>query len=237
MLFYFNLYQYQTDELFKSVSCKKDFLRLKLKLLEYIHLWTGNKEIVPPYCCIDFDNLKRAFLVNQDGSKIISFSFPFIIKTQTPNYNSNNSIVSVHYSGKSGTILPRNISEAYSILLNYSTREDNLYTELVLDDEDNIAYDSFRLFEYLLFCEDGYIRYDYDFKNQNAITHPLNHFDIHYSEPSHYKIGLPNRLELNTFLTILDKKKTCYHLNPNPNTNKLGMAFTKKCLRRSRRKK
>lgn len=222
MLFFFNLEKYQVDELFKEITDKREFLHLKLKLLEYIHLWTGNKEETPPYCCIDFENLKRAFLINQDGTKIISFSFPFIIKTQSPNFELKNSISSVHYCGQAGTIFMRNISEAISILKEYTSRDNNIYNALTLDDEDNIDLESFRLFEYLLFCEDGYIRYDYDFKNQNAITHPLNHFDIHYSEPSHYKIGLSNRLELKTFFSILDKKKICSHLNPNPQPMYLG---------------
>lgn len=216
MLFYLNLEKYQFDELFQEVSEKKEFLRLKLKLLEYMQLWAGNKEIKAPYCCIDFDHLKRAFLVNQDGTKIISFSFPFIIKTSSSDYNAENSIYSIHYCGQFGIILSRNISEALAILLKYSSREDNLYNELIFDDEDEIAPESFRLFEYILFSEDGYIRYDYDYQHQNAVTHPLNHFDIHYSEPSHYKIGLPNKLELKTFFTIIDKDKICSRLDLNP---------------------
>lgn len=228
MLFYLNLEKYQFDELFQEVTDKRGFLRMKLKLLEYMQLWTGNQETIAPYCCIDFDHLKRAFLVNQDGTKIISFSFPFIIKTSSPDYKARNSIYSIHYCGQAGIILPRNISEALAILLKYSSRDDNLYNELIFDDEDEIAPESFRLFEYILFSEDGYIRYDYDYQHQNAVTHPLNHFDIHYSDPSHYKIGLPSKLELKTFLTIIDKDKVCSKLDPNPTPEYLNIGLKRK---------
>ena len=216
MLFYLNLQDYQFQELFSDVGSKPAFMHVKIKLLEYLYLWTGNVEVKAPYVCIDFENLHRAFLVNYDGNKIISFCFDFIIKTTSPDYNSLNSIKSVHYMGKSGIVNLRNISEANTILSEYTSREDNLYIDLIFDDEDNIAPESFTLFEYLLFHEDGYIRYDYDFKNQHPITHPLNHFDVHYSEPSHYKVGLPSKLVLSDFMTILDKKKICSKLDPNP---------------------
>lgn len=241
MLFYLNLEKYQFDELFQEVSEKKVFLRIKLKLLEYMQLWSGNLKIRAPYCCIDFGRLKRAFLVNQDGTKIISFSFPFLIKTSSPDYKASNSICSIHYCGQYGIILPRNISEALAILTKYSSRDDNLYNELIFDDEDEIVPESFRLFEYILFSEDGYIRYDYDYQHQNAITHPLNHFDIHYSEPSHYKIGLPSKLDLNTFLTIIDKEKVCSKLDPNPIPEYLNILHKRKgkknkILRRKKKK-
>ena len=239
MSLYLNLERYQIDELFKEVGSKKTFLRVELKLLEYLFLWTGNKPKKAPYICIDYENLHRAFLVNQDGNKVISFCFRFHLKPDSPNLTAtNNSLDSIYYLGRSGIVLPRNISEAISILTEYEDREGNLYSELTFDNEDNIAPESFDLFEYLLFSEDGYIRYDYDKKNQDPIKHPLNHFDINYSEPAHFKIGLHKKIELSEFITFLDLKKICskLDLNPIPEYLKIGVKSSRRKKGNNKRK-
>lgn len=234
MYIYINLERYQFDELFCDIHSRGTFLKVKLKVLEYLQMWTGNKAIVHPYVCIDFENLHRAFLVNQDGHKIISFAFDFTVKTESPDYTKDNLIRSIHYYSTYGKIEPRNISEAQTILSEYSSSENKTYNELGFDDEDNIAPESYRLFEFLLFREDGYIRYDYDVQGYKPRLHPINHFDVNYSEPSHYKIGLEHKIDVNGFMSVVDKKEPCAVLETKP-ANKSTKKYKKKGGRRKRK--
>jgi len=63
----------------------------------------------------------------------------------------------------------------------------------------------------LLLMEDGYIRYDFDQKEYDKAIkrgeqdmHPLNHYDIFYSNSATFELGFEKRLELEKFIDMLD---------------------------------
>ena len=219
-MLYLNLDKYQATVLFNEVNDISSFLRVKLKLLEFIQSWTGNKPIKQPYVCIDNEKLFRAFIVNENACKIITFGFEFHFKTLNPNLNDSNAISSIHYKGRSGLVLPKNISDAIAILNKYSERDENLYCDLEFDDQDNITIESKMLFEYVLMQEAGYLRFDNAMQGYQEWIHPLNHLDINYSEVT-YKMGLSHKISLDELLAIFDKKKVkpVVVLNPDKKTN------------------
>lgn len=55
----------------------------------------------------------------------------------------------------------------------------------------------------------GYLRFDYDPKNEKGDIHPLHHLDINYSKYGTFKIKLPNRITMQHFEDIFDKEKPC----------------------------
>lgn len=219
-MLYLNLDKYQADLLFGDVNDICSFLHVKLKLLEFIQSWTGNKPIKQPYVCIDNEKLYRAFMVNENACKIISFGFEFIFKTTSPDLNVANAIITIHYKGRNGLVTAKNISDAIAILKQYEQREENLYSDLYFDDEDNISIESKRLFEYVLMQEAGYVRFDNTTQGYKEWIHPLNHFDINYSNVT-YKMGLYHKITLEELLAMFDKSKVkpFVLLNPDKRTN------------------
>lgn len=216
-MIYLNLEDFQFNELFTKITNIFDFLKVKLKALEYIlTFWHGNVEVKPPYLCVDDKNLHRIFLVNHDSHKIISFGFEFLIKTEkVPLDFPVNSIPNLNYIHRNGSITTKEISNAFTILNEFSSREENYYWGLNLD-EDNIPDSSISFFEYLLMAEPGYIRYDDDLKGEKSKIHPRFHFDINYNNITHYKLGLPYSIELENFITALDLRKDCPITELNP---------------------
>jgi len=204
-----NLNDYQCKELFQGVSDYRTFIKVKLKLLEYLlTFWHGNTTVKPPYLYVDDQNLHRAFLVNQDGHKIISIGFQFAIKTDLYGLSDdNNRITHLNLLGENGSVTLRNISEANTILANLPERGSGLYYEANI--EEPIQDDSFRLFEYLLFSEPGYVRYDDDIQGYKPYIHPRYHFDVNFMPNISYKFGLKAKICLEDIIQALDKRKTC----------------------------
>lgn len=236
MYLYFNLQKYQADRLLADVSDVKSLLAMQISILEILQIWTGNeKDIVRPYLCIDFNQLHRAFVVNYDAHKVISIAFNFSIKTKTPNFDTpNNAVTEIHYNGKTGLILPRNISEAQTILGYMDFSKGWLYRDIHVDDQDNISPGSFTLLEFLMFHEAGYIRYDNSVQGFNATSHPVNHFDVNYSVPSHFKLGLDRPINLEQFMTLIDLKKQCPLVNLTPPLYERFVTQQKKKVKRKK---
>lgn len=68
------------------------------------------------------------------------------------------------------------------------------------------------IYRSLLSEEFGYLRYDFDEKNENGKLHPLNHLDINYSNSATYKLGLENAPSEDEFVDMLDEKTDCWYL-------------------------
>jgi hypothetical protein len=68
------------------------------------------------------------------------------------------------------------------------------------------------IYRSLLSEEFGYLRYDFDEKNENGKLHPLNHLDINYSNSATYKLGLENMLCEEDFIDVLNVKTDCWYL-------------------------
>lgn len=70
--------------------------------------------------------------------------------------------------------------------------------------------EAYRLVDFFWGTELGYLRYDFDVKNQRGLIHPLNHLDVNITEQAHYKIGLANRISPIEFEDILYENSDCY---------------------------
>ena len=73
-----------------------------------------------------------------------------------------------------------------------------------------LSKNELRFVEQVLSLEHGYVRYDYDEKNENGRFHPLNHLDLNYYTGK-FKIGLYGRLTPYDFMTIFgcNEKEEC----------------------------
>lgn len=192
-----------------KVHTAKEYIELKLSLMEILMtFWNGNPEKpCTPYVKIIQDGeMQRVFIVCQD--KISSFGFEYHIRANNRDLNVQpNNIVEFNYGAS--VINARVISEAKTICQTYSAREENTYCYTVLDIDETTSDEAFILFESLFMLESGYIRFDHDINNVDPVLHPMEHFDINYSKYVHYKLGLPNRIQITDFLDILNKNTKC----------------------------
>lgn len=205
--FYINLIDKKGREnLFYEVTNLKDFLSVKLTLLELlITQWNGlcDKGTCSfPYLHVDDYTLHRAFIVS--NNKIISFGFGLTI------LKDGSQIVAFIMNGKKFTA--KNISEAQAILK--LIKDDTLYKEIDDDDlEQTPSREGKLLFEFLLFEESGYIRYDYDKQTKSEVMHPKHHFDINFTPKYSYKLGLGRGIDELELYRILNKNEYCRKLN------------------------
>lgn len=221
--FYLNLVDSKgRKELFKTVTNSLEFMNVKLNVLELlISQWDNtinidNKSI--PYLHIDDYNLHRAFIVS--NNKIVSFGFGLNVVTN------GNHIESFRIKNKE--FKAKQISESHAILNEYTKKDDNedrgktasdkenynLYHDISDDDLEEIpSKDGKYLFEFLLFEEPSYIRYDFDKKTKSEMMHPVCHFDLSFTPTYTYKIGLPRQIEEEELQLILNKKEFCRKLN------------------------
>lgn len=205
--FYLNLTDKKGREaLFKEVTNTKDFLYLKLTALELLlSQWDDscNKDkCVFPYMHLDDYNLHRMFIVS--NNKIVSFGLGLTVQTK------NCRIVAFRIRGT--RIMARQISEAQGILKQLES--DSLYCDIDNDDlEQSVSREGRFLFEYLLFEESGYVRYDYDKQTKSETKHPKHHIDVNFTPAYSYKIGLPRGIDEIEYAKILNSTSFCRKLN------------------------
>lgn len=206
---YLNLYKSQRDVLMEEVEGVKSFYYLKLKAIEFLMtFWSGNQPPVRPYLYVDYEKLHRMYIVNDDGCKIVSFGFEFLIKTYSKVVtDSGNSILALNYKGERGEISLQNVSEALSVLSELEFKENSYYWGV--DSGMSVSDESIRFFEKIVFSEPGYIRYDNSMVGYKPLIHPRYHFDICFTPKISYKLGLPQHIERNEIERILDKATFC----------------------------
>lgn len=229
--FYLNLTDKKGREgLFRKITNVRDFLAVKLTLLELlITQWDNScdKETCSfPYLHVDDNVLKRAFIVS--NNKIISFGFGLTIQ------HKNNHIVAFGIEAR--RITAKQISEAQSILR--LLNEGSLYKEVDDDDlEQTPSKEGKFLFEYLLFEESGYVRYDYDRQTKNEVNHPKHHLDVNFTPNYSYKLGLGRSIDEVEYGRILNKNEYCRKLNLNLVTKRLQRGKSQNGNLKSRKKK
>ncbi|WP_151899100.1 hypothetical protein [Campylobacter sputorum] len=149
---------------------------------------------------------KRIYFFKNDNSKYYSICFPFSI------YEEENSNYKIKF--KEFDIDTEITSYILRILkskeiINYKTFGEIETSDEFMDIDSDIWY----ILKELIILEDGYIRYDYDLKNADGNIHPINHYDIFYTNINQIKIGLSNNIDKNYFLDTLDISKACKFLS------------------------
>lgn len=218
MPLYLNLQRFQRDVLLQEIKSIKTFYYVKLKAIEYIlTFWNGNKPPVRPYLYLDSEKLNRLYIVNDDGCKIVSFGFNYLIKAYNKDLSSpNNSVLYLNYRGQKGEISLLNVSEAQTILSELTFEENNYYWGL--DTGASVDNESIRFFEHIVFSEPSYLRYDNSIIGYKPLIHPRFHFDICFTPSVSYKFGLPKHIAHHEMEDILDKSKYCPIMSLYPST-------------------
>ena len=197
------------EDLFASVTNIKEFIILKLNVLEILlSQWAGKRNsqgLTFPYLHVEDKKLHRVFIVS--NNKIVSFGFRFTIKTMGDTVE--------FLICKNERFNTKDISDAHAIV--NMLREDDLYKELSFEDENDIpGKEGIKLFEYLLFEEPSYLRYDFDknaSKGNRYLIHPTHHLDFCFTPSYTYKLGLASEINETEFKEILLASDCCRFLS------------------------
>lgn len=237
-----NLKPYQAKELFQKINNLRAFVRLKLKLLQFLKTsWHGNEALHVPFVCID-EETTRVFMVNGDGRKIISFSFDLVLQTKSFDLkDSGNYIERVGFPTYPEEITDRMVSEAISIAEGIESSHSKLYWDLDLYDNFNgedIDKNSIMFFEYIATQEAGYLRYDDAPTDERLPYHPRCHIDVNYTSNISYKLGLLDTINYEDLLFMIKRETTCSYLQIHHSKySALQFPICKKKLKKKKRKK
>ena len=160
---------------------------------------------------ISISKMNRIFYLLE--YKMFSMQFPFCVEDSSE----QNDVVIYHHI--TGTIIsPRIVSfliEAFE-KMNRKEMDFEMIFEIIMENEifndEFTSKEKWLLISHLLKYDLGYIRYDFDPKQENGRMHPLNHLDISFDTSTAYKIGLSKRIEFNDLKNILDITTECWYI-------------------------
>lgn len=190
---------------------RKDVLLLLLYTIRVLVI-----DHLPPdsNSCIGITISKMSRIFYSLENKIFSVRFPFGIEQDEDRVKRVYDVVTKE---EIDTIFLSNLIEIFENL------RDNCgyiyFLEMILEIEkkfgENYAERVWTILRNVLTCDLGYLRYECDDKHQKGQVHPLYHLDVYLDNPTTFKIGLDEDINLEMFKNILDVTTNCYYLRQN----------------------
>ncbi|MCA0912422.1 hypothetical protein [Marinobacter nauticus] len=202
----FHLDNHQVGVFFRPLRRKEEVIRVLLEAIKLMLIYERPSANSDSGSKLILNISKMSRLIFESESKIFSINFPFKVI--------ENDGELVFYT-KSGLVLDNLIS---SEALAFVSQDSVIYGDDVLDFAGPIvetASDKVQFWSFireLFFYEDGYLRFDHDFENENGNIHPLNHIDICYSSNVTFKVGVVEKFTVLQFLDVLDVTTPCHYL-------------------------
>ncbi len=201
----FNINQLYLDKFFRIIRTKAEVIEVLMRTIKYMLLNpTISKEKASGKIILQIDKMSRLFFFT--NKKYYSIVFPFFTQKEEDTYS---------FSFKNMIeIDSRLISQVISIIKcdEFKANCSLDFVAPICDYEEECDENFWEFLRELLLMEDGYIRYDYDEKNENGAMHPLNHYDLFYSSNATFKIGLNQKLEEDDFTDLLDINTDCRYI-------------------------
>jgi len=146
---------------------------------------------------ITLGDMRRLFFKIGEN-KIMSFVFPFgITKRENNSYHIYDmSIPNMDIKDLNLSIL-KNVVNSDVLKKNGDVTIEETLDDAISSFEDPLSglgdinrSDLLSVLKELLLFETGYVRYDYDLDHERGNVHPVNHYDINYSNLATFKLGL-----------------------------------------------
>jgi len=197
----------------KPVRGKRDIILLLLETLKLINDTEENIFREKGKIIIYVDKMSRIFY--EIEGKIFSFCFPFTLEEKEDSrYRIYDHLADLEVTNQMISLLISIFREDGKLGESLENVMDFII-ESAKDYEYKNIDDIWRLMFKLWYMEDGYIRYDYDPKHENAKLHPLYHLDVNYASGNTYKIGLKDSFQMDEFKDLLDVTTDCFYLSAN----------------------
>lgn len=207
----FGIDKYQAEWIFAPIRSRQDALVILLKVVKILLInQSPAKEQTAGQIVLAVSKMSRIFFVSD--AKVYSLAFPFFVSEKEGVFSfKSHSHSSIDHRVTSDLL---SLLEAPRV---FSSSEVLEFAESV-DDIAQFDFQIWALFRDLLMSEEGYIRYDYDEKHQNGHYHPINHFDVFFSNSSTFKLGLRSRTDIDAFIDLLDGNTECHYVSVAPKT-------------------
>jgi hypothetical protein len=199
----FDIGDWELVDFLSPIRNKRDVILLLMKTIKLVN----SKTSVAPNrksgeITLLISKMSRLFFVSD--TKIFSIRFPFFVREDEDGL----SISSVYVEN----IDSRVTSSVISIFSSEFDFPDILDFAEYIDTSANTDKQIWHLVRELFFFEDGYIRFDHDPENVNGEIHPLNHFDIFYTDQCSFKVGTREKLSVEDIIDVLDRETPCRYL-------------------------
>ncbi|MCS6213632.1 hypothetical protein G3485_09620 [Shewanella baltica] len=207
----FDIAEPYVNEFFRPIRNKSQVIELLMKSIKYMLINpTVDRKINSGKLILYVNKMCRLFFVMP--GKYFSISFPFHV------LKDKEGIFTFSYRGEMD--IDSEVTSEVISLLNDKSFNSGCSLEFVgriYQYQENSYNDYYWEFlKELFFMEDGYLRYDYDKKSyqQHLLKgtpniHPLNHYDIFYSNNSTFKIGLRKEILEDEFIDFVNIRTDC----------------------------
>lgn len=208
-LYRYKMSKYLRDRIFVPCRTKSELI---LRITEAIAEITFTVESVTEFdIVIAIGKFQRIFFISE--RKIFSVFFPFSIRRsedpRIPHLLDMNGIaIDSFILSRAATAIADGLVDDKDI---YSFADSVISCFTVSDVEgvNVVSDDIWKVVKRLMMLEEGYLRYDNDPDNFDAVTHPLDHLDIFYSPSCTFKVGLTSKIGHNHLMDILDPRTRC----------------------------
>jgi len=204
-VFTFRLGDWQIDQLLAPIRTKRESLML---LMQLIKIMLVNAQIpdnrIGGELRLVVSKMSRLFLFSEN--KYLSFRFPFSVVEEGGSIAFSSAFLSSIDSQITSQIIHVLGDRAFSE--SFSPWE---WIEPIIP-ADELCPGFWPMLLDLLLSEDGYLRYEYDKERENGRLHPLRHYDIFYSSPVTFKIGVGEHRDKDKMIDLLEQTTDCHYL-------------------------
>ena len=199
----FDIGDWELGDFFSPIRNKRDVILLLMKTIKLVN----SKTSVAPNrksgeITLLISKMSRLFFVSD--TKIFSIRFPFFVREDEDGLS-----ISSRYVENIDSRVTSSVISIFSSEFDFS---DILDFAEYIDTSANTDKKIWDLVRELFFFEDGYIRFDHDPENVNGEIHPLNHFDIFYTDQCSFKVGTHKKLSVEDMIDVLDRETPCRYL-------------------------
>lgn len=202
-----------------GIRKKKDLILLLLNSITQLNnsdlLETRNANEKNSFAIVTGD-INRLFY-NIEGSKIITFVIPFLVRRENLKYQVYDRVT--HILIDSTIISPLITALNDDAFDPESYDPDKSIEDLILPAIDRLEENTIQdyqeiwsILQTLFLFEPGYIRYDFDSIHNKGKMHPLNHYDVNYTNMASFKMGLQNKTKIKDIINFINKKTETFFL-------------------------
>ena len=202
----YKIHSYEMEIYFSAVREKIDTISILMTAIKSMLIQKHSQHIdAPNKMVLCIDKMSRIFFLSE--KKIYTLVFPFTVTQTEDDYLIFNSEVVGEIDSQVATSVLNIARSVQEVGLS------DLSALIEMEKENAPFQDIWALIRFLMLHEDGYVRFDHDPERVNGLRHPLNHFDIFYSNKSTFKLGLNEQANLEMFTDMLDRNSNCHFLN------------------------
>ena len=203
----FDIDEHSYDLFFSPIREKRQIIILLMESIKYMLIDSQFDKTLIKGKMILNKTEKETRLFFQDTNKLYSINFPFTFENKENNFLIKYNKMTINNR------ITSDVKGLFSCEDKFTSCSPDDFIDSVFEFEDhNYIYDIWGLTKFLMLHEDGYIRYDYDKENEDGKIHPLNHYDVCYTNSATFKIGLYDNIELNHFEDLLNKTTNCHYI-------------------------